>query len=133
MIKIGCVNCSNSCCKNPHLTPILLPFEEDLFQDDSEPVKTPFRDMRVLKKLEGRCIFLDGNNKCRDYNNRPAECKLYPFLLEFGNGETTFKLDSRFCPNISDLSYDKNEILEFVKRFQLDSPWIQGYKFLEDY
>lgn len=40
----------------------------------------------VLKKNDGRCVFLDKDNdglySCKIYENRPDVCKMYPFLGE---------------------------------------------------
>ena len=38
---------------------------------------------RVLNSREdGRCVFLDGQGKCRIYDMRPAQCASYPFWPE---------------------------------------------------
>lgn len=41
--------------------------------------KTPF--IGVMKKLEGKCIFL-GKNVCTVYQNRALLCRMYPFWVE---------------------------------------------------
>ncbi len=35
----------------------------------------------VLKRTNGKCFFLEENNKCRIYSVRPDPCKLFPFIV----------------------------------------------------
>lgn len=128
MLKITCTNCNNRCCQNP-LTPILLVSEEEKFIDFSKLVQTAFRDMKVLKKKDNEtCIFLDNEKKlCSNYENRPLECKIYPYLLDFSSGETNIKLDTRFCPSLHTLSSDVSELLDYVRGFQYSEDWIKAY------
>ncbi|MDF1497519.1 MAG: YkgJ family cysteine cluster protein [Patescibacteria group bacterium] len=136
MININCNDCKNHCCgSNPHLTPVLLPSEEERFKENSQIVETPFREMRTLgKKENGNCIFLDDKTtKCTIYNERPLECRLYPFLLDFSFGKPNTKLDKRFCPNLNTLYFDKDEISALIKKEQFPKDWIKAYGVLEDY
>lgn len=135
MISINCDECNKNCCQNPHLTPILLPYEEKRFKNYSRKIKTPFRDMFVLiKKNNGPCIFLDDKTKkCTTYQKRPLECTLYPFLLDFEKTKATVKLDKRFCPHIKTLKFDKEKIIAFLNKNEFPSNWIKGYLALEDY
>jgi Fe-S-cluster containining protein len=36
-----------------------------------------------MKKIGGRCNFLDCNNQCQIYQFRPIICRFYPFELKF--------------------------------------------------
>ena len=136
MIKIDCNKCNNHCCgKNPYLTSVLLPSEEERFKDHSQSVKTPYRKMQVLrKKANGNCIFLDDKTtKCTIYDKRPLECQLYPFLLDFSKGKPDVKLDERFCPHLKTLSFDKNKIYAFIQKHSFPKDWIKAYKTLDNY
>lgn len=128
IIIIKCESCQNRCCKNPLLTPVLLPSEEKKFKQYAVRIKTPFREMFVLKKKDGKCIFLDINTmKCKAYKKRPFECRLYPFLLDFTKG-VNVKLDKRFCPNLDSLIFKKRSVVAFVKQQDFPDDWIKGYE-----
>lgn len=132
-MRINCDGCQNSCCSNPHLTPVLLPSEEIKFKRQSVRIKTPFKQMFVLKKESNKCIFLDVNTMCcKIYRKRPLECQLYPFLLDFTKG-INIKLDDRFCPHMDLLVYKKRDIVDFVKKHNFPEDWINGYKTMIDF
>src|SRR3989344_7253100 len=138
MIKINCYGCTkpNHCCQNIHLTPILLPSEEAVFRVYSEKVKTPYRDMFALRKNpKDNCVFLNEDTKqCSIYNQeRPLECFLYPFLLNFSDSTPKVTLDDRFCPHIKTLEYNLSEIIIYVRNHQFPIDWIKGYDSLQDY
>jgi Fe-S-cluster containining protein len=57
----------------------------------------PYR--HVMKKREGKCVFLKGTN-CQIYLQRPLPCRFYPFWLEkLGAGSFEFKVAEE-CPGI---------------------------------
>jgi Fe-S-cluster containining protein len=129
MLKINCNGCSNSCCNNPSLTPVLLASEEELFLESLVVVETPFRNMRVLRKREnGSCVFLDDEQMlCTTYSSRPLECRIYPYLLDFSKGSVDIKLDERFCPSLSSLQTNINQIRDYIRGFEYPSDWISAY------
>jgi hypothetical protein len=135
MIQIDCSGCTNHCCgKNPNLTPVLLPCEEDDFQDSSKCVKTPYGEVRILrKKDDGNCIFLDQKTtKCTIYNTRPLECRLYPLLLDFSKAKPDVKLDTRFCPHLHNADFNQEEIADLIQRYSFPKDWIKAYESLAD-
>ena len=99
--NINCGSCKNNCCGAiPNLIPVLLPEEESeyLLKDRHE---TPYGPLWTLKKQEnGSCIYLSDDQKCLNYMDRPLECRLYPYLLDFSN-DVGVKLDTRYCSNSS--------------------------------
>jgi Fe-S-cluster containining protein len=135
MISINCEGCPNHCCgKNPYLAPILIPSEEEIFVYKSRVVKTPFREMRMLNKgFDGICVFLDDKMRCSIYDERPLECRLYPFVLDFEFG-IAVRLDKRFCQSLSTLNYDRNKISALLREHsgEFKEDWIKGYVSLED-
>lgn len=136
MIHIDCSGCGNHCCgRNPSLTPVLLPSEEDRFKEHSVIVRTPNRELRVLAKKEnGNCVFLDDKAmRCTVYGERPLECKLYPFLLDFSKEKPDAKLDRRFCPHLRTLQFGRGKISEFIKKHSFPEDWIKAYESLEGY
>jgi len=62
---------------DPSLEGALRYSQLDSIKSDKTNKKT--RLLRLKKKEEGRCIFLDKNNKCEIYNVRPELCRIYPF------------------------------------------------------
>ncbi len=135
MLQIDCKNCTNHCCgNNPHLTPVLLPSEEKLFLGSSQIIQTPNRKIHVLSKKEnGNCIFLnDATSQCTIYKDRPLECQLYPFLLDFSQNKPSLKLDNRFCPQLKSLTHDPNSIQALIDKHNFPLDWIKAYESLED-
>lgn len=135
MIKINCTNCSNHCCgKNPNLTPVLTPDEEKRFKRYSIAFQTPYGTVRKLsKKSNGNCIFLDDNaNTCTRYEERPLECLLYPYLLDFSKTPPSIKLDTRFCPHLQTLETNIPKILSLVRSQNFPQNWINAYNTLEN-
>lgn len=83
-ISMDCINCKNHCCgQNKNLkAPILLPNEVDLLKESSESFIVDDITFYRLKRSEnGNCIFLGENNRCTIYNDRPYECRIYPYIL----------------------------------------------------
>lgn len=133
MIQFNCTGCTNNCCQNPSLTPVFLPFEEKQFKKYSRKIKTPFKDIFVMKKENNACIFLDASKKCKIHANRPIECQLYPLLLDFEASNPSVKLDKRFCPKLNTFKLNKEKIALFINSLNLPKEWINAYQFLEDY
>lgn len=136
MIKINCENCKNNCCGAiKELRPILLSSEEERFRESSEVIITPFRKMLVLKRNKnGYCVFFDEKIRgCSAYKERPLECRLYPFLLDFSKENVDVKLDKRFCHSLSLLEFDKNRITSFVRTFKFPKEWVKGYESMENF
>lgn len=53
-----------------------------------------------MKKIDGKCIFLDKNKKCNIYSLRPVICKCYPFeLIDLQNEKFKFNVTNE-CPGI---------------------------------
>lgn len=62
-----------------------------------EPSQAGFRIKGTRTK---KCLFLDSNNKCKIYENRPFVCREYPFKVVFLNKSTAF-IDCLFsCKSI---------------------------------
>ena len=130
MIEVNCQGCPLHCCgMNPQLTPVLLPSEEGKFEGKTKIVETHFRSMSLLARKEtGNCIFLDEKtNRCTNYDERPLECRLFPFLLDFGENGPGVRLDTQNCPRLNTLDYNKQEIRATLKKYQFPKEWIEGY------
>ena len=44
--------------------------------------KNELKQYFIIIKRAKKCIFLDENNKCKIYENRPNVCRIYPFELD---------------------------------------------------
>jgi Fe-S-cluster containining protein len=47
-----------------------------------------------------RCVFLDGERRCRIYPVRPAQCRTYPFWPEIVRNRNAWKREGRRCEGI---------------------------------
>lgn len=136
MLKMNCKDCKNHCCGEiKHLAAVLTPQEEKKFKDLSKKVKTPHRDMFVLKqKANGHCIFYDEiKNGCVNYGSRPLDCQIYPLQLSYRNEILDIVLDERFCPHLDALVFDRQKLLDYIRTFHLPKNWLLAYETMTDY
>jgi Fe-S-cluster containining protein len=40
------------------------------------------RRVMCLREVDGHCLFLDADNRCKGYRYRPTVCRIHPFVLE---------------------------------------------------
>ncbi|MBE82005.1 MAG: hypothetical protein CME21_05515 [Gemmatimonadetes bacterium] len=76
-----------------------------------------WRIMGLVRKEDG-CQYLQEDDLCGIYENRPVACRRYPFDVELGeNNELTLLgiNDSVECPYELDSKYEKKQIEELVK------------------
>ena len=90
-IRWTCIRCGNSCRALPPRRRNILLTDGDIkrivsangreSEDFSVPsrARAPYR--RRMRKLRGRCIFLEGS-RCSIYKARPLICRFYPFSLD---------------------------------------------------
>jgi Fe-S-cluster containining protein len=113
---------------------VLLPSEEKRFRKYSETMSTPLRKMLVLKKKNGHCIFFDtASDKCKIYQERPLECRLYPFLLDFSKKRTGAFLDKRYCKSQVINPGIKTKMLKEIRKINFSKKWIDAYKTMENF
>ena len=86
-----CPSCRANCCKqNGHDFAVLLrPDEYARFGPFSAPVAVQSNDRRVLERVlpyvNGRCQFLDGEDRCIIYEDRPASCRQFECVTFFNS------------------------------------------------
>ena len=86
MSGINCTKCplSHGCCgRGPICQPYLLPHEVSRFNPlDIEIVIEKPQIYRLKRRGDTcGCVYYDmKTKKCTDYENRPIECKLYPWI-----------------------------------------------------
>lgn len=134
MIKINCSGCVG-CCSNFPLAPVLFPGEENRFIGNIQRVQTPEGTACLLRRKEnGNCIFLNElHDRCAIYNVRPAECRLYPYMLDFSKPEEgIIRLDTRFCPNLPTLTLEPRVLDEFLNQFKFPERFMKIYEALQN-
>jgi len=76
-----CVSCNSECCKiklgatNYEVKNILSRFKgiyEDYFEEYHSVVS-------IVKRPDGRCVFLDKENRCKIYHYKPNGCNTYKY------------------------------------------------------
>ncbi len=135
MLKINCSGCVGCCSKELPLTPVLWPGEEDKFRGNVVAVNTPEGIGYLLRRKEnGNCIFLnETHGRCDIYNSRPAECRVYPYLLDFSKPEEgIIKLDTRFCRHLDSLSIEADEFQKFLNQFAFPEEFRKIYESLQN-
>lgn len=106
---IDCSLCKKHCCGQiPKLRPVLLPEEVDNFKEEDREFKF---GVWLLKQFDGKCVYR-GEDGCTIYENRPLECRLYPYIFDF-NDPFLVVLDDRFCEQYDDFVDD--EIVDSAK------------------
>jgi hypothetical protein len=108
-IRFECQRCAKCCGDTPERERNILLLEPEVKQisavmkleaaEFSNPSSgtEPYR--YVMKKKEGKCIFLEGID-CQIYSHRPLICRFYPFSLKgLGAESYEFKVSDE-CPGV---------------------------------
>jgi Fe-S-cluster containining protein len=72
--KIDCTDCIAPCCRE-YLS--LLTFGERKSGDFEIMEVRPEFGLHALKQVNGKCVYLDEHNKCKIWDRRPAQCRVY--------------------------------------------------------
>lgn len=64
-------------------------------------VKTVDGDPVLAYRDDGRCVFLQNDNRCRIYPVRPLQCKTYPFWPEVTSSKTAWQREAGRCEGIN--------------------------------
>lgn len=113
---LNCAICKTHCCGGGCLvgSPILMPFEISKFLTYANYTNGCFR---LNRRPDGLCVFLDENKRCKIYDERPIECKLYPYILTY---DEELKLVLHYgCPQKSEAPKPEipQKVLELPKQF----------------
>lgn len=76
-----------------------------------------------LKTIRGKCIFLK-NGKCSIYQNRPTDCKLFPFDIIKQNSKYYLILYSLNCYDNSNIQEDMSNLDDLINSI---IPWIEKF------
>ena len=112
----GCVGKFDCCCNCEAIDmPILLPFEAKNIASVTKKSIETFAEKKTnnlyqMKRVDGdskkECIFFQ-NSRCSIYNNRPVDCRLFPFDFKEIDGEYWVIYYNKACNAIP---VDKDEI-----------------------
>lgn len=89
---VVCGDCSGQCCEMPWLT------KEEFRLADQFPDAIKFVGETAFLLNHDKCPFLDRNGKCKIYEMRPLDCRLFPLDIIEENGEY-FWCVFTICPN----------------------------------
>jgi len=56
--------------------------------------------LSLRERADGRCILLDGHNRCLIYEQRPAQCRSFPYWPELLSDPIALKRAAQYCPGI---------------------------------
>lgn len=107
-----CDKCKHTSCCNDYVTPFLTPKE---YQKIKKNRHEKFADHVVINNIKGyalkkkpdseECIFWDKERGCTIYQDRPFDCRLFPFDIYKIDGDYTWIVYS--CNEDSDWSWSE--------------------------
>jgi Fe-S-cluster containining protein len=89
-IAPDCKSCKESCCVAPHVTTLRLSDVRRLHDAGfgwaiatlmPHPSAKKHTNYPSLKQMDGRCVFLDDEDRCSIYPIRPWVCRAFPFQV----------------------------------------------------
>lgn len=107
--EIDCLSCAN-CCKS--IPPIVSQRDAKRIAKRLQISKTEFLDKYTTTDEDGDmvinaspCPFLESDNKCRIYEDRPAACKAYPHSgdFDFYKNLSLHKRNMKYCPGLMEI------------------------------
>lgn len=118
-----CTNCITVCCTD-HISPLVLPEElisistitNKPVKDFGEEIILNDEKFHLLKEKKGstECVFYDSENKmCSIYENRPFDCRLFPFDIAQIDGKSMWILFVCKGQKNSDWSWTEKNLLDF--------------------
>ena len=121
--KSLCSSCTTPCCTEA-MSPIVFPEELIKIRNSVNKPIDDFTDEIILsgktfhilkeKKDSTECVFLDSDTKlCTIYENRPFDCRLFPFDINKIDGKFMWVLFTCNGQKESDWSWTKKNLLNF--------------------
>lgn len=106
-MEIGkeCQICGQQCCRNSEKFGKIALSEHDYqtikdetdYKDFVQKIESEHGWIYLIKIKNNNCIFLKENGKCSIHAVKPLDCKIYPVLFKYKNGDITFFISER-CP-----------------------------------
>ncbi|MCP4092507.1 MAG: YkgJ family cysteine cluster protein [Planctomycetes bacterium] len=63
-------------------------------------VKQVGERLSLRERADGRCILLDGQNRCSIYQQRPEQCRSFPYWPELLDDPQALHRAAQYCPGI---------------------------------
>ena len=93
-----CNSCHAKTCCSDHLPPFVSNDEFEKIQESTgsddfvtlREINNELKYIMKTKRNSDECIFFDSEKGCTIYQNRPFDCKIFPFDIYKFNGEYTW-------------------------------------------
>ena len=125
-----CTNCKiqSNCCSNFDKinAPVLNKEEVNNIKNSVENkdfFNTISNNLYSLKTKDNKCIFYI-NDKCTIYNNRPLDCRLFPFDIINKNNKYYLILYNLKCLNTLEFKHNLDNINNLIENI---IPWIKDF------
>ncbi len=122
---LQCTECNktnNCCCNFEKIDSPIISLEEKKKIElcyDTINNKNSFQDLTNecfnINIVNNKCIFYEG--KCKIYNNRPYDCRLYPYDIKKINGRFFLVLYKLDCIQYKNFSENVDYLIEKIKPF----------------
>jgi len=113
--KMDCISNCDCACETKKYS-ILFPHEEEFIkQHTGKEVCEPNICLgRLNVRVIGKTCFHSDNRGCLIYDNRPLDCRIYPFYIKFDENGLHLYID-RFCPLAVQMSQNKEKVEKIKK------------------
>ncbi len=118
-----CMSCA-ACCHDTEM--LISPADMERvsalgYTIDSFSTIDPETGERMLKNINGSCVFLEGKGPytCKIYHARPKGCRFFPLIYDQERGRCI--LDREYCPHWRDFTWMETDetrvrgLLDFLK------------------
>jgi Fe-S-cluster containining protein len=102
-----------------------MPDEIPRFLNNTDIVISQGMEFHTLKRVDGVCKFLDNNQRCSIYTERPLECRLYPHVLHRDAQGKPILILHAACPQHTKALQPKLEDIP-----ELNEDWFKAYEAL---
>ena len=110
-LRFSCTQCGQCCATAGDYYVYLTEAESERIRASLQLSRGWFR-RRFLRRIDAgdlvlasapdeRCIFLDGEGRCRVYTVRPVQCRSYPFWPELIASAAAWNREARRCEGIN--------------------------------
>ncbi len=112
-----CIPCGGLCCRGENLY-----FSEE----DLKKIQQKY-GLKFEKGEKHRCPFLDEGGRCKIYDERPFECKIFPFDIEWVNKKLKWII-WEVCP-----AHNEIDIYAFIEYFERELSKDYSLKYIGEY
>jgi len=123
-LMFSCQKCGRCCTGDPgivHLTKreakkIAISLETNIEEMICNELLIYLDGYRLYENpITGACVFLNDQNGCRIYEDRPLQCKTWPWWIENLRSPKAWQKIKRICPGIGKGKvYSRDELLDLL-------------------